>query len=91
MLAFLSAPLVHEAGHFVCALVFGCRLRFVWEMPSLSSWKQRLIAKAGFGSQVLAGAVLVRLAPELAFPFLLGTLAEWMLYPRSAYSDFRWM
>jgi len=60
-------------------------------MPSLSSWKQRLIAKAGFGSQVLAGAVLVRLAPELAFPFLLGTLAEWMLYPRSAYSDFRWM
>ncbi len=92
------APLIHEAGHFLFALMFGQRLRFtwagwrvVWKMPVLQEWQERLVAKAGFGLEIAVGAVLARQFPDLAWPFVLAMGAEWWLYPKSEYSDFKWL
>jgi len=92
------APLIHEAGHFLFALLFGQRLQFrlsglriVWDMPGLREWQKHLVAKAGFGLELAAGAALAWRFPGLAWPFVLAVAVEWWLYPKSEYSDFKWL
>lgn len=95
LLCFLS----HEGGHFLAALCFGHRIRFrfawgkcyvpryIWNMPQMERWKQRIVAAAGFcaegavagalcggGWPWMAGAFVAHLA---AYPFYAGTASDW--------------
>ena len=72
ILAGIFACLAHEGGHWLTALAFGRRLNFrfvwgrlfsvvpvprwVWYMPDMAEWKQRVVAVAGFGTLPLPWA-----------------------------------
>ena len=96
---FLLCFLTHEGGHYLAALCFGRRLRFrfawgrfyvprfVWDMPHMERWKQRVVAVAGFWAEAfvagalrgcgwpwMAGAFVVHLA---AYPFYAGAASDW--------------
>ena len=104
-LAGIAACLTHEGGHYLAALAFGERLKFrfewgklfgivpvprwVWTMPDMAEWKQRVVAVAGFGTEFLcAGA-----AGALGWLWLL-LVASVHIIAYSFYagesSDFKW-
>lgn len=100
------ALVTHEGGHYVAALCFGERLKFqfewgrlfgivpvprwVWTMPNMAEWKQRVVAAAGFGVEFLCAGIAVALgwlwlllvaaAHIIAYPFYAGEA-----------SDFKWL
>ena len=72
--AIVAAFLLHKLGHYWAALWFGHKLRFrfawgrfgvprlVWRMPHFYQceiWKARVIAGAGFGTELFAAVVLL--------------------------------
>lgn len=105
----LLAFTAHEGGHFTAALFCGYRLRFyragfrlVWNMPSATPAKQRLIAQTGFGGEFLVGLLLLVLfGTEGAWITKSYLIAYWsfavlhfLAYPWYAsgeHSDFKWM
>lgn len=102
----ILACLTHEGGHYLAALAFGERLKFhfewgrlfgivpvprwVWTMPSMAEWKQRVVAVAGFGTEFAVAGVCVALGwlwlllvasvHIIAYPFYAGDS-----------SDFKWL
>jgi hypothetical protein len=77
-LAFLLAPLLylasHEGGHFLTALLLGCKPRirlerwhFVVGFTYGKQWQRKLICEAGFGAGLLAGLALVFLGAPRGF------------------------
>lgn len=66
-LLFLYAVITHECGHWLMARWYGQKLSFkfewgkpiTWQMPSIEYWKQRRIALAGFGCELLCSFVSI--------------------------------
>ena len=105
--ALFAAMFFHEGGHYVAALCFGHKIKFrfewgrlfgvipvprgVWDMPDMASWKQRITALAGFGTELAcAGAVMA----VLCWPWLLLVASCHLIaYPFYAgeSSDFKWL
>lgn len=106
----IAAGLIHELGHSLTARVFfkkHLRFRFwisdygipryVWGMPFMERWKQKVVAAAGFTTEI-ASAVLVNVLcgwrSWYALLFLgvaLTHLAAYPMYTKgSAFSDFHW-
>ena len=100
------AVFTHEGGHYLAALCFGEKLKFrfewgrlfgvvpvprgVWDMPVMASWKQRVTALAGFGTEFVCAAV----ATSCGWPWLLLVAACHIIaYPFYAgdSSDFKWL
>lgn len=97
---YLAACLViHELGHFLAALVFSERLRFrfewgrfcvprfVWDMPDVGPWKQRVIAAAGFCFEALAAIVFAVYGEFLPLLFFAVHFAAYPFYAGDS-SDF---
>ena len=93
--------LTHEGGHFLAALCFGHRIRFrfawgqfyvpryIWYMPRMERWKQRIVAAAGFGTELTISLIL----GDMGFhPMLLCACAHLLAYPfySGTASDFKW-
>jgi hypothetical protein len=106
----IAAGLIHELGHSLTARVFFKKHlrfkfwigdygipRYVWGMPFMEKWKQRVVAAAGFTTEI-ASAVLVNVLcgwrSWYALLFLgvaLTHLAAYPMYTKgSAFSDFHW-
>lgn len=106
VLAGILACIIHEGGHYVAALCFGEKLmfrfewerlfgvvpvpRWVWTMPDIAEWKQRVVAVAGFGTEFLAAGVCVALD---WLWLLLVASCHIVAYPAYAgeSSDFKWL
>lgn len=106
--AVLAAVLIHEGGHYLAALAFGKRLRFrfgwgrlfgklpvprgLWTMPQMASWKQRVVALAGFGTEFAAAGMLLVTCPNWALGYIPIVLVHFALYPHYAgeHSDFNY-
>jgi hypothetical protein len=86
----------HEGGHFLTALVLGCKptfgierwhfiVSFTWDKP----WKQRLISEAGFGTGMLVGLALLAFsgAPIFNLVYWLFLTAHFWIYPWTALAD----
>ena len=97
LLSIAMAGLIHEMGHYLTAMFLGHTLEFrrqgirwIWDMPEDTPQRQRLIALAGFGLEIL-------FIPLLFFAGL--TLYPWVVaahlcaYPFYAggSSDFQWL
>lgn len=100
------ACLVHEGGHYGAAKIFGHKLSFhfewgklfnvipiprgIWYMPDMESWKQKVVAGAGFGTELVIALIF---ALFLHFPWLLGVwvvhFVAYFFYAGEA-SDFKW-
>ena len=91
----------HEAAHYLAALCFGRRIKFrfawgrfyvpryVWNMPYMERWKQRVVAAAGFGTEALVAAILAAFGwPWMAACFVVHFVA-YPFYAGEA-SDFKW-
>ena len=91
----------HEGGHYLAALCFGERIKFrfsfgkyyipryLWEMPYMDHWKEKVVAAAGFVSEaIVAGALAAFDWPWMAVAFV----AHFVAYPFYAgeASDFKW-
>ena len=105
----LLAFIAHEGCHFLAALCFGYRLHFyrdgfrlLWNMPSTTPAKQRLIAQAGFGGEFLVGLLLLALCGTpgawVTKSYLVAywsfAVLHFLAYPWYAsgeHSDFKWM
>jgi hypothetical protein len=95
MLLILLAPVAHELGHFLTALVFGHVIkfrfefktvpRFVWNMPDMERWKQRIVAAAGFGLEF----ALIPLCGKYYAAFAVVHIAAYRFYVGEC-SDFKW-
>jgi len=92
---------VHELGHYLAALYFGKVLRFrfsfgrfyvpryIWNMPQMERWKQRVVAVSGFATEgFVAGALCGGGWPWMAGAFVVH-LAAYPFYAGTA-SDFKW-
>ena len=102
-IAILIAFLTHEGGHFLAALYFGhvlrfrfswgrvCVPRYVWEMPATTRRKQRIIALAGFGLEIVVAAALSLIfwTPVFASVSMLHLLL-YRFYAGEC-SDFNWL
>lgn len=104
--ATICACLIHEGGHYLAALAFGKKLKFrfelgrlfgvvpvprwVWDMPYMAEWKQRIVAVAGFGAEFLCAGVAVALG---WLWLLLVASVHVIVYPFYAgnSSDFKWL
>ena len=100
LVAILAAALVHEGGHWLAARAFGHRLRFcrsgfrwIWTMPEMPRWKQRIVAIAGFGLEFLAAGVLLVTIPTFGRFYTGVALAHLVAYPfySGRNSDFQWL
>jgi hypothetical protein len=95
-MAYLLAPVIHELGHFLAALAFGHRLRFqfewntvprfVWAMPEMESWKQKVVAVAGFGLEL----GMIPVFGKYYAAFAVAHFAAYKFYA-GEYSDFKWI
>ena len=105
LLPLILAPILcmafHEGGHFLMALAFGHALkfrfkgwtppRFVWDMPEMESWKQALVAVAGFGLElIMAGLLLNFPVGNYYAAFACFHLALYKFYAGED-SDFKWL
>jgi hypothetical protein len=109
ILALLSACILHEGGHYAAALAFGKRItfhflwawikekipipRFIWAMPHMERWKQRVVALAGFGVELIFVPIFICAAGDFAFWYSVAVAAHFILYPLYAGedSDFKWV
>ena len=97
----LLIPIVHEAGHWLAARLFGSRLRFefgwgdlfgvrvprwTWQWPDATPERLRIICQAGFVAELA-------LVPLLPWPYAVVALLHFTAYPWYAgdHSDFRGM
>lgn len=106
ILAGMVVCLTHEGGHYLTALAFGRKLKFrfewgrlfgvvpvprwVWFMPDMTRWEQKIVASAGFGTEFLCAGI----AAELGwFWLLLVASVHLAVYPFYAgdSSDFKWL
>lgn len=102
----IAACIIHEGGHYLAALCFGERLKFrfewgrlfgvvpvprwVWFMPDMTRWKEKVVAAAGFGVEFIAAGS----AAALGWMWLLLAASLHLLaYPLYAgeSSDFKWL
>ncbi|GHS88614.1 hypothetical protein AGMMS49957_10430 [Synergistales bacterium] len=109
ILALICAFLIHESGHYLAAFAFGERLRFrfawgwigdkipipryVWYMPDVEPWKQRVIAISGFGAEMLAAPLLWIVVSAFWRYYAAVALLHFIAYPYYARedSDFKWI
>ena len=106
-LSILLAGVIHMGGHSLAARFFGHRLRFrfawgrfgvprfVWDMPHFfhcEIWKAKVIAAAGFGTELYAAVVLLAAWREFGLWYAGVALAHLVAYPWYAgeMSDFKW-
>ena len=107
MIAILLAGLIHEGGHYLAALSFGRKLRFrfawgrfgvprfIWDMPYFfmnEGWKVKVIAAAGFGTELFTAVVLLAAWREFGLWYAgvaVAHLAAYRWYAGDV-SDFRW-
>lgn len=108
-LAVFLAVFVHELGRWLVARVFGEKLSFsigwgvigeipvprgMWSMPNIDSWKQRVIAAAGFVSEIGLGVILWDMgAKPLVHVYIGFALIHLILYEFYAGndSDIKWI
>lgn len=99
--------MIHEGGHYLAALYFGKKLKFrfmwgrfyvpryVWTMPWMDYWKQRIVALAGFGMEFAFAALLLLIQQLRPFGacYTLVALLHLVAYPWYAgdTSDFKWL
>ena len=106
--AIVAAFLLHKLGHYWAARFFGKRIRFrfewgrfgvprlVWRMAHFyqcEMWKARVIAGAGFGTELFAAVVLLAAWREFGLWYAgvaVAHLAAYRWYAGEA-SDFRWL
>lgn len=101
LLALALCLCVHEGGHYLAALCFRKRIKFrfawgrfyvpryIWNMPVMERWKQRIVAATGFGAEAFVAAILAAFGwPWMLFCFA----AHFITYPFYAgeASDFKW-
>ena len=79
-------PLIHEAGHWLAARLFGASLRFrfewgkyyvprwTWRWPDVSKWQLRIICLAGFGLEMA-------LIPFMPLPYQVVAILHFVAYP----------
>ena len=101
------AGVIHELGHYWAALWFGHKLsfrfawgrfgvpRFIWDMPYFfmnEGWKVKVIAAAGFGTELLAAVVLLAVWREFGLWYAGVAVAHLAAYRWYAgeNSDFKW-
>lgn len=92
ILSILIAGVVHELGHFISAKIFGHTIkfkfafgkfnvpRFVWFMPEIERWKQRIIAMAGFGLEILFSAIVLFTYPGFGTYLVFVSLLHFVTY-----------
>ena len=107
-LALFVAFLVHESSHYLAARLFSKRLnfrfswgrlwkipvpRYVWTMPYMERWKQRVVALAGFGVELLGSTAAMLFDGDFAFWYVVVVFAHLFLYKFYAGedSDFKWV
>ena len=88
-LAVLLVPIIHEAGHFIAAKIFGQTLNFnfgwgklgpipiprwTWKHPDVKEWQLKVICAAGFGLEF----ALVSFMP---LPYQVAAVAHFVAYP----------
>ena len=105
--AVLAAFVIHEGGHYLAARFFGKRLqfrfawgrfgvpRFIWDMPYFfmnEGWKVKVIAAAGFGTELFTAVVLLAAWHEFGLWYASVAVAHLVAYPWYAgeSSDFKW-
>ena len=91
----LLIPLVHEAGHWLAARLFGASLRFrfewgkyyvprwTWRWPDVSKWQLRIICLAGFGLEMA-------LIPFMPLPYRVAAVIHFIAYPFYAGESSDW-
>ena len=106
-IAILLAGAIHEGGHWLAARFFGHRLRFrfvwgrfgvprfVWNMPYFfptEMWKAKVIAAAGFGTELFTAVVLLAAWREFGLWYAGVAVAHLAAYRWYAgeNSDFKW-
>ena len=102
--AILTAFITHEGGHFLAALLLTGKVlkfrfafgklyvpRFTWTMPYTTRKKQRIIALAGFGLEIVVAAALSLIfwTPVFASVSMLHLLL-YRFYAGEC-SDFNWL
>ncbi|GHV45305.1 hypothetical protein FACS1894204_04080 [Synergistales bacterium] len=108
-LAIIGAFVIHESGHYLAAFAFGRRLefrfalgwiggkipipRYVWYMPDVEAWKQKTIAIAGFGAEMLAALLFWIVGGAFWRYYAVVTLLHFIAYPYYAgeENDFKWI
>ena len=93
--------LTHEGGHFLAALCFGHHIsfrfawgrfyvpRYIWYMPKMERWKQRVVAAAGFAVELIVALALAAGGFQLMLPCAAVHLCAYSFYAGEA-SDFKW-
>jgi len=92
----ILAGLVHEAGHWITAVLLGTSIKFemfssklgpitiprlVWDMPDIKEWKQRFIAQSGFVVEFILIPFVYVFIPNIAIWYTLATIFHFMTYP----------
>lgn len=102
LISLILCFLTHEGGHYLAAICFGERLKFrfawgrfyvpryIWNMPQMERWKQRVVAAAGFATE---GLVAVILAAFGYWPILVCFTVHFLAYPVYCgnANDFKWL
>lgn len=104
IISIITAGIVHEAGHYLVALLYGHRLKFrfslgklfsisvprwVWYMPDDTPKHQRNIALAGFGLELISAMVVYIIYPIYAVVVVIHLLA-YRFYAGED-SDLKWV
>lgn len=97
-LTVLLIPIIHEAGHFIVAKIFGQTLNFkfewgklgpipiprwTWNHPNVKEWQLKVICAAGFGLELV-------LIPFMPFPYQVAAIAHFATYPMYAGDKSDW-
>lgn len=102
--AIILSGIIHEFGHWLSAKIFKQNLkfkfhkgkfgipRFIWEMPNIARWKQRIIAMSGFGIEFLFSILVLLSFIDFGIYLLVFTIIHFVTYKKYAgeISDFNW-
>lgn len=106
-LALILIFIFHEGGHYLTARIFGKKIRFkfstgklwkvkvpryIWFMPDIDLWKQKIIAIAGFSFEFFLGICVSLIFKNfgLVYLFLAGVhILTYNIYAGEA-NDFKW-
>ena len=67
---------------------------FVWDMPDVEEWKQKIIAISGFGTQFLAVPIFYAWDGLYGIVYALSAALRFCIYPwcmSARHNDFRWL
>ena len=97
-LTVLLVPIIHEAGHFITAKIFGQTLNFnfewgklgpipiprwTWNHPEVKEWQLKAICAAGFGLELA-------LVPLMPFTYQIAAIVHFIMYPMYAGNNSDW-